>query len=140
MGYGYSPDLRVRAVNAYNANLGSLEAVAETFQIGSATLKRWLRLHREVGNLSPKPVGGGPTRHIDEEGDAWLKAQVAVHNDRTLQEWCDAYAAAHGVKVSVATMCRTLARLGLTRKKSPSSRPSRSDRRSSTPGPSSSKR
>jgi transposase len=54
-----------------------------------------------------------------------LIAQVAAHNDWTLAQLCQWAAQQHGVSVSIATMWKTLARLGLSLKKSRSMRPSR---------------
>lgn len=47
-----------------------------------------------------------------------LAAQVAAHHDATLAQHCTRWEAEHGVHLSVATMSRTIRRLGITVKKS----------------------
>jgi transposase len=47
-----------------------------------------------------------------------LSNQVAAVNDWTLQQLCDWVQTEHGIRVGVSTMWKTLARLGLSLKKS----------------------
>src|SRR5262245_57346954 len=112
----YSVDFRERALALVARGRGVAE-VAGLLGIGEATLKRWRRLQRETGNAAPRPKPGrppriAPARHPD------LIAQVRATPDATLPEHCDAWAAATGIRVSAATMCRTLQKLGLPLKKS----------------------
>ena len=50
---------------------------------------------------------------------AALAAQVAATPDATLAAHCARWEAAQGVRLSVATMSRTIRRLGITLKKRP---------------------
>ena len=95
----------------------SLAEVAELLEVGTATLKRWRRQHRETGALAPRTSPGRPAR-IGPYRHAALRAQVGARPDATLAEHCETWEAATGDRVSPATMCRTLQRLGLTLKKS----------------------
>jgi transposase len=95
----------------------SLAEVAELLDVGTATLKRWRRQHRETGALAPRTSPGRPAR-IGPYRHAALRAQVGARPDATLAEHCESWEAATGDRVSPATMCRTLQRLGLTLKKS----------------------
>ncbi len=56
---------------------------------------------------------------IGPDQAAALEAQVNAAPDATLAEHCAQWAQGHGVRVSVATMSRVLAKLGLPLKKSP---------------------
>jgi len=49
---------------------------------------------------------------------AWLEAQLRVHNDATLEQHCEMWEQAHGEPVSRWTMSRAIKHLGWTRKKS----------------------
>ena len=112
----YSVDFRERALALVERGRGVAE-VAGLLGIGAATLKRWRRRRRETGSAAPKPKPGRPPR-IDPARHPDLTAQVRATPDATLPEHCDAWAAATGVRVSAATMCRTLRKLGLPLKKS----------------------
>src|SRR5262245_47689173 len=81
-----SLDLRNRAVEAYGSAEGTLDELAGRFNIGIATLGRWLRRLREHGDIAPAPHRGGmPARIPDEQLEALL-ALVAEKPDRTAEE------------------------------------------------------
>jgi transposase len=124
----YSLDLRERIVRAVDAGM-SQGAVAATFGVGRATVQRYVARRRR-GALAPRPSPGRAAR-IGPAQAAALRGQVEAAPDATLAEHCERWAAAHGVRVSVATMQRAIARLGWTRKKRRSTRPNRT--RSSAP-------
>ncbi len=98
-------------------------AVAQTFGVGRATVQRYVAQRRR-GTLVPRPFPGRAAR-IGAAHAAALRAQMDAAPDATLAEHCDRWAADQGVRVSVATMQRTIARLGWTRKKRRSPRPNR---------------
>lgn len=115
MGAAYSLDLRERIVDAVHGGL-TIAATAATFAVGERTVKRYLAQQRRTGALQPRPIPGRP--RVIPEASALL-AQAQAHPDATLAEHCALWAAAHGRRVSAATMCRALQRLDWTRKKSP---------------------
>ena len=90
--------------------------VAGLLGVGTATLKRWRRRRRETGGVAPLPNPGRPPR-IGPYRHAALAAQVRAAPDATLPEPCAAWEASTGDRVSPATMCRALQRLGLGLKK-----------------------
>src|SRR5438477_80131 len=55
----YSEDLRLRVVAAVDGGMPRA-AVARVFEVGSATITRYLRLRRETGGLGPRPRHGPP--------------------------------------------------------------------------------
>jgi transposase len=118
----YSKDLRLRVLAAVDRGMPRKE-VARVFGVSEPTIRRYLRLRRETGDVEPKPVPGPPARKGAALGAA-LPAQVRANPDLTLAEHCELFEDVHGVKVSTATMSRALEKLGLPLKKSPSSRPS----------------
>ncbi len=114
----YSVELRKRAVDAYKAGVGSFREVAELFQIGSASLKRWYWLDRDHGNVEPKSHGGGVEPRIDEKGLGILQELIEKEPDATLDELRDRYCRRRRTTVSSATVGRAVReRLGWVRKK-----------------------
>jgi transposase len=111
----YSQDLRQRVLNAIDAGQ-SQAAVAKTFSISIATIKRYLQRRREMGHVLPKALPGRPA----VKGavlQVHLQAQLEAHPDVTREEHCRLFEAAHGIRVSSASISRARMALGWTRKK-----------------------
>lgn len=125
MGYGYPVELRKRVVSAVKRGLGTREEVADMFEIGVATVGRWIRADRERGMLTPKPHGGGNSRRLDEDDVRLLVSLVEKRNDSTIEELRVAMEAQTGKTISHSTIARELKRAGLTRKKKTSAPPNR---------------
>lgn len=111
----YSIDLRQRVLHAVDHGTPRAE-VAALFHVSLSTIKRYLKQRQVSGNLARKPVPGRPSRY-GTALDAELPAQLAAHDDATLEQHCQLWEQTHGVRVSLATMSRAIARLGWTRKK-----------------------
>ncbi|MBA2758512.1 MAG: transposase [Chloroflexia bacterium] len=117
MARGYSRDLRERLVQAVASGLSVVE-VAQRTGVSPSSMRRWTRKAAHGCSLDPGHSPGGP-RKIGLADEPALRAQVAAHTDATL---ADHYAQRMGdghAPVSVATMSRALARLGLALKKRP---------------------
>ncbi len=125
MAKGYSVDLRERVIAVLKRGGVTDEQAAKLFQIGEATVHRWNRLIRETGALDPRPRGGGYPPRIPPQKEQLVREIIGEQPDLTDQEAAWEYHRRTGTSVSRATMGRTLRKLGLTRKKSPSPRPSR---------------
>ena len=113
----YSLDLRDRVVRAVAAGQ-SQAAVARTFQVSRSTVKRYLAQQRRTGSLVPRTPTHPPPQ-IGPAQQAALLVQLEAHPDATLAEHCTRWAEEQGVRVSVPTMWRAIARLGWTPKKRP---------------------
>src|SRR5215213_9307675 len=112
----YSADLRERVLLAGEAGLPPA-MVARRFGVGLSTVYLWRQQARK-GRRCAKPHGGGRVPGIDPAGEAILRALVSERNDRTLDEYREQLAErTGGPRVSRPTLCRTLRRLGLWRKK-----------------------
>jgi transposase len=112
----YSDDLRQRILHAVDQGHRQAE-IAAAFQVSVATIKRYLKLRRDTGQVSIKPIPGRPPKQRAAL-EAELSGQLAAHRDVTLAEHCRIFQATHGQQVSRDTMRRAIDRLGWTRKKS----------------------
>lgn len=113
-----SLDLRRRIVAAYERDDGTQAQLAQRFEVGQATVERLVRLKRETGRLTPKPHAGGTDPQITEADRASLEEALEREPDLRQQDLADRFAAA-GRPMSRATVGRALARMRITRKKSP---------------------
>jgi len=120
-------DLRRRVIKACDAG-GKTKAVAATFGVSPAWVRRLKQHRRERGDIVPRTGGGSRGRKIDRDR---LAALVKEQPDATLVELRDRL----GVAVTPWAVGKALRELGLTFKKSRSARPSRTARTSPTRGP-----
>lgn len=115
----YLKDLRLKVLAACDRGRPSREEVLRAFGVSAPTVRRYLRLRRETGDVEPRPVPGPPARKgrmLEER----LPAQTKANPDLTLQEHCELFEDTERIGVSTATMSRAFSRLGLPLKKSPS--------------------
>lgn len=115
----YSMDLRLRVIAACDAGQPT-KAVAATFSVSPAWVRRLKQRRRERGgDLAPPRAGGGSRgRKIDRGRLAEL---VGEQPDATLAE----LRGRPGVSCTPWAVCKALRELGLTYKKSPSAPRSR---------------
>ena len=113
----YSLDLRQKVVAAVARGDSTIEEVAASFGVGQTFVKKMLRQHRETGDLSPRPHGGGHTSRLSAKHLKLLRAEVARHPDKTAAALREHLEESAGVSVSRPTLSRALSRLGLSRKK-----------------------
>ena len=92
-------------------------AVARTFAVSLSTVKRYAAQQRRTGSLAPKRQARQQPRIRPAHYPALL-AQLAAQPDATLAEHCQTWAQTQGVRVSVPTMWRAIARVGWTPQKS----------------------
>lgn len=114
-----SLDLRIRVVEAYLRGEGTYVQISNRFQVGTASVSRWLRIFRQTGDVLPKPHSGGMPPKIDAAGLRWLTKTVEKQPDITLAELADRYAEQTDVTVALSILCRALKKVGLVRKKRP---------------------
>jgi len=118
----YSMDLRERVLAACDDGMGTSE-VAETFSVSPAWVRRLKQRRRETGEVAPRVATPGPAPALAPHADR-LRQEVRDHPGLTAAEYRDRL----GLGVAVVTVWRMLRRLGLTHKKGPSGRPSRTAR------------
>lgn len=113
----YSLDLRQKVVAAVERGDSTIEEVAVSFGVGQTFVKKMLRQHRETGDLSPRPHGGGHTPRLSAKHLKMLRAEVARRPDKTVEALREHLAERAQVSVSAPTVSRALSRLDLPRKK-----------------------
>ena len=84
--------------------------VARIFGISLPSIKRWLKRRRETGEVGAK-APPGPSAIKGAMLGQWLPAHLRRNPDLTLEEHCEAFEDEYGVKVSTATMSRSISRV-----------------------------
>jgi transposase len=109
----YSPDLRERIIAAVERRQGPLRQIAKVFLVSLSCIARLLRRYRTTGSFLPQPHAGGRQLLLDPDTCQRLLALVQEQPDATLTELRDRL----GISCSLSTICRTLQRHGISRKK-----------------------
>ena len=111
----YSVDLREKIVAAVRGGMSKAQT-ARTFGVGATSVKRYVKLTEEGKPLSP---GKAPGRKGKLSGSAMKLLEEDLHARPavTYEKRADLLNELLGVRVSKATICRTVRRLVYTRKK-----------------------
>jgi transposase len=111
----YSLDLREKIIAAVGHGMSKAQA-ARTFGVGATSIKRYVTLAEQGKPLSPGKasgrqgkLGGSGMKLLEED----LRARPAVSYEKRADLLCELL----GIRVSKATICRMIRRLGYTRKK-----------------------
>jgi transposase len=112
---GYSEDLRRRIVSAVGRGMPKARA-ARTFDVSLSSVKRYVNKVNRGESLAPKksPVSAPK---LDEKAIKLLEEDLNERPYATLQERRDYIHAFTGLSASRSTVCRTIARIGQSRKK-----------------------
>jgi transposase len=127
----YSLDFRCVVINTYESGEGTIEEVAEQFGVGTAFVKKLVRVHRTGESLAPQH-GGGAQAKLQVAAREKVCAAVKARPAATLDELKAELRRACQVEGSAPTVCRELQKLELSRKKRASS-PANALRSSGTP-------
>ncbi len=111
----YSVDLREKIVAAVRRGMSKAQA-ARTFGVGATSVKRYVKLAEEGKPLIPGKAPGKKGK-LDENGMKLLEEDLRSRPAVTYEKRADLLCELLGVRVSKATICRTVRRLGYTRKK-----------------------
>lgn len=111
----YSLDLRERLVRAVQSGKNKA-AVARLFEVSLSTVKRLFKRFTQTQELTPLPRSG--RRPLISSTDyEKLGQQLRQNPDAGLAYHCQEWQHHRAVKVSRATLCRTLVRMKWSRKK-----------------------
>jgi transposase len=116
-----SPETRHKIVDAYDNGEGTYQAIADRFEVGVASVSRFLQLHRHSNDLSARPKGGSRPKILEEQEEL-LCTMVVDEPKWTTQELADELDEAYSIAVSRFTVGRTLKRLGFWFKRGSSDR------------------
>jgi transposase len=122
-GQSYSADLRSRVLVAVDGGVPARQ-VAERYRVSVSYIYKALGRRTATGETEARPQRNHQELKLAAHHDA-LRAEVVRRPDVTLNELRTWLLATDGVAASLGLMHRTLARLGLTLKKSRSARRSR---------------
>lgn len=110
-------ELRSRVVAAFEAGLGSMNEIAERFNVSVSSVSRWSRLSQIYGEANPKPHAGGPPLKIFDTELNKVIELLKEKPDRTLTELTACWNERHQTKVCRSSINRALLRAGITFKK-----------------------
>ena len=112
---GYSEDFREKIVTAVRRGLSKSQA-AHIFSVSLSSVKRYVKKADHGESLAPKRSPGSAPK-LDEKATKLLETDLKQRPFATLQERRDYIHSLTGLSVSRSTICRTIARLGSSRKK-----------------------
>ena len=122
-GQSYSTDLRSRVLAALDGG-SPAKVTAQLFQVSVSYIYKALGRRAATGETEARAQRNRQTLKLKDHHAA-IAAEVALRPDVTLDELRAWLLATHGVTASLGLMHQTLARLGLTLKKSRGGRRSR---------------
>lgn len=125
-----SDDLRERIIRFYeNHDDYTQQELADEFAVSKSFIEKLQHRWLTTGSSAALPHAGGRSRTLQDH-DQTVQQLVAQQPDATLAELQARLAKKTKLQVSQPTICRTLQRLRLRRKKSPSSPASSNAQRS----------
>src|SRR5258708_6660923 len=105
----YSPDLRERVLRAADQGMSHQEIV-RVLGVSLATIGRYLKQHRETGQVTAKAIPGRPSKK-GESLQAGLAAQLQEFPDATLKQHAQYWQQRQGTQVSRWSVGRAIKRL-----------------------------
>ena len=123
----YSQDLRDRVLDAVEKGGMSRRSAADRFGVGDSSAIKWMERLERTGSRTAARMGGYKPRKLDPHRE-FLEGARSEKPDTTLQALCDRLLAERGVKADTSMMSRFFRRLGVTFKKRPLSRGSKTVR------------
>jgi transposase len=137
MAKAYSDDLRRRFLSAYEQGEGTLEELAERFMVSLAwgnKMRRQLLRNQQMERVEQRR---GTPRKLLAESREHLRRALAATPDLTLVQLQQQIQAKHGVSISQVQVFRVLKQMGIRLKKSHSTPPSGTRKRTASGGKSS---
>jgi transposase len=111
----YSVDLRHRIVAAVRGGMSKAEA-ARTFRVGATSVKRYVARAQQGESLEPGKAPGKQSK-LGHGSVKLLEEDLQTRPAATYENRAELLHELLGVRVSRATICRTIRRMGYTRKK-----------------------
>jgi transposase len=111
----YSVDLRHRIVAAVRNGMSKAQA-ARTFGAGATYVKRYVNLVERGRSLEPGKAPGKQSK-LGQSGMKILEDDLHARPAASYESRAELLCELLGIRVSKATICRTIRRMGYTRKK-----------------------
>ncbi len=111
----YSVDLREKIIAAVRRGMSKAQ-LTRTFGVGATSVKRYVKLAEEGKPLTPGKAPGKQSK-LGESGTRLLEEDLRARPTVSYRQRAEYLFELLGVKVSKPTICRTIKRLGYTRKK-----------------------
>jgi transposase len=109
-------EIREKIVHSYLRGFGTIAEVADMFDVTSRTVFNYLKMYRENGDLTPKPLPGRPPI-LNKQNLSIIKTIILSNRDGTLQEFCDEFERQVKIKITIVTMHNACNKLKMKRKK-----------------------
>lgn len=109
-------EVREKIIRAYELGVGTIDEIAVIFELHPRTIAKYLQIHRNGEDLSPKPHTGRPPV-ITKNELAIIKSIVLSNKDGTLQDYADAFKEKTGIEVTYVTIYYACEKLNIHRKK-----------------------
>jgi transposase len=113
----YSIDLRKKVVEIFKLEKISQTELAKRFKISLSSVKRYLNLEKETGDLSPKVEGKGRPGKITDSGYQTIQKIIEENPTITLDELSTLFYKKEKIKVARSILSRACKKLNLRRKK-----------------------
>jgi transposase len=112
----YLIDFRKKVVAVYKTEKISKTKLAERFKISLSSVKRYLKLDKGTGDLSPKVEGKGRPGKIGESGYKLLKEIIQKQPTITLEELAKIFYKKKKIKAGRSILSRACQKLALRHK------------------------
>lgn len=127
MGKPHPVELRQRVVD-FVAEGNTHRSAAARFRVSVKFVNDMVKLRRATGSLAPKPQGNGGGHGKLSGLKDWVARRIGQKRDLTVAELAAEIAVTHGTAVHRGSVWRLLRDLGLTHKKRPPGRRTKTPR------------
>jgi len=134
MARAYSDDLRRKFLQAYEKKKGTLEQLAERFEVSVGWAKKISARRTRTGQIERPPWRRGPASRVTVAVQDWMREQIRGQPDLTLRELQQQLQQTQGLGLSIGRLWLALRQMGLRLKKSHSTPKSKTRRKHSGVG------
>jgi transposase len=118
MARAYSDDLRRKFLQAYEKKKGTLEQLAERFEVNMGWAKKVSARRTRTGQIERPPWRRGPVSRVTAAVQHWMREQIRRQPDLTLMELQQQLERTQGLGLSIGRLWLALRQMGLRLKKS----------------------
>jgi transposase len=134
MAGAYSNDLRRKFLQAYDKGKGTLQELADRFEVSVGWAKKISARRTRTGQIERPPWRRGPKSRVTPAVQDWLRERIRGQSDLTLLELQQQLQQARGLRLSIGRLWLALQQMGLRLKKSHSTPKNRIPRKPSSGG------